>query len=103
MMEGRPMKFRLLEVFGEGERWNCEVIPEMQREYGMGDRYGADTINFDIIEMATCGFLSRIDVKVDSEGLYREGSLLIRYRITDLGRAQLEKIGKNLRKKGARA
>ncbi|MDR2845928.1 MAG: hypothetical protein LBV63_01445 [Candidatus Methanoplasma sp.] len=101
-MEGRPIKFRLLELFDECERWNYEVIPQVQNEYGMGDKYGADTINFDIIEIATAGFLLRTDIKVDTEGLYREGSLLIRYEITQLGRKQLETIKKNLSKRGVK-
>jgi hypothetical protein len=102
MMEGRPIKFRLLELFDEREQWNYEVIPQMQKEYDMNDKYGADTINFDIIEIATAGFLIRTDNVVDTEGLYREGSLLIKYKITQLGRSQLETIKKNLSKKGVK-
>jgi hypothetical protein len=100
-MEGRPIKFRLLEIFDKGEKWNYEVVPQMQQEYGMNDRYGGDTINFNIIEICTAGFLVRLENVVDTEILYRKDALLIKYKITQLGRDQLENIKNNLRKKKA--
>jgi len=104
MMEGRPMKFRLLELFSEGEAWNYEIIPIMQEEYRMTDKYGADCINFDIIEICTAGFLVRTDTKIDEDGAaYRKGALLIRYKMTVLGMNQLETIKKNLSKKKVKA
>jgi hypothetical protein len=99
MMEGRPIKFRLLELFSEGEAWNYEIITVMQKEYEMTDKYGADSLNFDIIEICTAGFLIRTETKIDEEGIYREGSLLIKYKITVLGMNQLETIKKNVRNK----
>ncbi|MCL1811749.1 MAG: hypothetical protein FWG41_06000 [Methanomassiliicoccaceae archaeon] len=99
MMEGRPIKFRLLELFNEGEKWNYEVIPVMQEEYRMNSKYEADCLNFDIIEICTAGFLVKTETQIDEEGIYRQGSLLIRYKITQLGRDQFETIAKKLSKK----
>ncbi|MCL2148437.1 MAG: hypothetical protein FWH47_03760 [Methanomassiliicoccaceae archaeon] len=102
MMEGRPIKFRLLEIFNEGERWNYEVIPQIQEEYKMGSKYEADSINFDIIEICTAGFLVKTDTRIDEDGTYRTGSLLVRYKITQLGRSQFETIARNLSKRKVR-
>ncbi|MCL2296504.1 MAG: hypothetical protein FWC29_05450 [Methanomassiliicoccaceae archaeon] len=99
MMEGRPIKFRLLEMFNEGGKWNYEVIPQVQEEYQMNTKFEADCINFDIIEICTAGFLVKTETKIDEEGIYRQGSLLIKYQITQLGRDQFETIARNLSKR----
>jgi hypothetical protein len=93
----------LLEIFNEGEKWNYEVIPQMQDEYDMNTKYEADSINFDIIEICTAGFLVQTDTKIDEGGIYRTGSLLVRYKITQLGRSQFESVAKNLSKRKVRA
>jgi len=99
MMEGRPIKFRLLEIFNEGEKWNYEVIPQVQEEYRMNTKYDADSINFDIIEICTAGFLVKTEIMIDEEGKYRVGSLLIKYKISQLGRDQFETLARNLSKR----
>jgi hypothetical protein len=99
MMEGRPIKFRLLEVFNEGERWNHEVIPKIQKEYDMNTKFDADSINFDIIEICTAGFLVKTDTRIDEDGVYRAGSLLIKYKITQLGRNQFETLSSKVSKR----
>lgn len=99
MMEGRPIKFRLLELFNEGEKWNYEVIPQMQEEYSMKTQFDADSLNFDIIEICTAGFLVKTDTKIDEENIYRQGSLLIKYKITQLGRNQYESLIDKVKKK----
>jgi hypothetical protein len=99
MMEGRPIKFRLLEIFNEGEKWNYEVIPTVQEEYSLNTKFGADCINFDIIEICTAGFLVKTETMIDERGVYRQGSLLIKYKITQLGRDQFETIARNLSKR----
>lgn len=98
-MEGRPIKFRLLEIFNEGGKWNYEVIPQVQEEYHMGTKYDADSINFDIIEICTAGFLVKTETMIDETGIYRQGSLLIKYKITQLGREQFETVARNLSKR----
>ena len=103
MMEGRPIKFRLLELFNDGEKWNYEVVSKVQEEYGMNTRFEADSINFDIIEICTAGFLVKAETKIDEDGVYRIGSLLIKYKITQLGRDQFETIARKLRKTRVKA
>ena len=54
----RPIKFRLLELFSdEKEHWNNEIVVQMQKEYGMNSNFGRDSINFDILELASGGML----------------------------------------------
>lgn len=102
MMEGRPVKFRLLELFDEKPQWNYELIPIMQKEYNRMNQYGADCINFDIIELCSGGFLNIVETRVDVDDTYRKGSLLIKYCITILGKETYEKL-KNTVKGRARA
>ncbi len=87
MAKNRPIKFRLLELFSDGEsHWNSEVVKKVQAEYGMNSNYGRDSINFDIIELAAGGMLKEIDVKKDDDGTYKAGALLHKYVITDFGK-----------------
>jgi hypothetical protein len=99
MMRGRPVKFRLLQLFDEKPQWNYEVIPVLQKEYNRNDQYGADCINFDIIEMCSGGFLNIVETMVDVDGTYRKGSLLIKYCMTVLGKETFEGLKKTVKKK----
>ncbi len=87
MSGNRPIKFRILELFLDGkEHWNYEVVSKIQEEYGMNNNYGRDSINFDIIELASGGMLKDLMQKVDEDGIYKKGFLLHRYVITDFGK-----------------
>lgn len=89
MSERRPIKFRILELFLDGKAyWNYEVVSKIQEEYGMKSSYGRDSINFDIIELASGGMLKDLEQKVDESGIYKKGFLLHRYTITDFGIAR---------------
>jgi hypothetical protein len=84
-----PIKFRILELFLDGkEYWNYEVVSKIQEEYGMKSDYGRDSINFDIIELASGGMLKDLAQKVDEEGIYKKDFLLHRYVITDFGKVR---------------
>lgn len=84
-----PIKFRILELFLDGnEHWNYEIVSKIQAEYGMNGNYGRDSINFDIIELASGGMLKDVEQKVDEEGIYKRGFLLHRYVITDFGKVR---------------
>lgn len=86
MSQRRPIKFRILELFFDGkEHWNYEIVSKIQEEYDMKSDYGRDSINFDIIELASGGMLKDLEQKVDESGIYKKGFLLHRYRITDFG------------------
>ncbi len=88
-MGNRPIKFRILELFlDEKEHWNYEIVSKIQDEYNMQGNYNRDSINFDIIELASGGMLKDVEQKVDDEGAYKEGYLLHKYVITDFGKVR---------------
>ncbi|MDQ1251264.1 MAG: hypothetical protein QG646_333 [Euryarchaeota archaeon] len=89
MTGNRPIKFRILELFLDGnEYWNYEIVSKIQEEYGMNNNYGRDSINFDIIELASGGMLKDLEQKVDEGGIYKKDFLLHKYTITDFGRSR---------------
>jgi hypothetical protein len=98
-MTGRPIKFRILEMFLDGrEHWNDEVVRKLQKEYGMPTGYGRDSINFDIIELAAGGMLTEADVKAADPKSYGKSALLHSYRITNFGRLRADQVGIRLRR-----
>ena len=89
MTGNRPIKFRILELFLDGnEYWNHEIVSKIQEEYDMTSNYGRDSINFDIIELASGGMLKDLEQKVDEGGIYKKDFLLHKYVITDFGRSR---------------
>lgn len=89
MSQNRPIKFRVLELFLDGkEYWNYEIVSKIQEEYGMRSNFQRDSINFDILELASGGMLKDVEQKVDGEGIYKKGFLLHRYTITDFGKTR---------------
>jgi hypothetical protein len=89
MSGNRPIKFRVLELFLDGkEYWNYEIVSKIQEEYGMRSNFQRDSINFDILELASGGMLKDVEQKVDDEGIYKKGFLLHKYMITDFGRVR---------------
>ena len=89
MSGNRPIKFRILELLLDGnEYWNYEIVSKIQKEYGMNSDYGRDSINFDIIELASGGMLKDLEQKVDADGIYKKDFLLHKYVITDFGRSR---------------
>lgn len=89
MSGNRPIKFRILELFLDGEEhWNYEIVSKIQNEYNMNNDYGRDSINFDIIELASGGMLKDLEQRIDEEGIYKKDFLLHKYVITDFGRVR---------------
>jgi hypothetical protein len=87
--KNRPIKFRILELFLDGnEHWNYEIVSKIQEEYNMRSNFQRDSINFDIIELASGGMLKDVEQKVDENGIYKKGFLLHKYMITDFGRVR---------------
>lgn len=85
----RPIKFRILELCNKnGGAWNYEVVKQIQKEYNMKGDFYRDSINFDLIELASGGLLKDVEVKVDEEGIYKKGFLLHKYVITDFGKTR---------------
>ena len=89
MGKNRPIKFRILELLLDGkEYWNYEIVSKSQEEYGMKSNFHRDSINFDILELASGGMLKDVEQKVDEEGVYKKDFLLHRYTITDFGKVR---------------
>lgn len=88
-----PLKFRILEIFNDSQpHWNYEVVKQIQKEYNaMGD-YQRDSINFDIIELASGGMLKEIETEIDKKGIYKKDFLLHEYIITDLGKLRASDV-----------
>ena len=83
----RPIKFRILELYSDGqEYWNYEIVTMIQKEYNMNSAFHRDSINFDLIELVSGGMLTSVDEKVDEGGVYKKGFLLQKYAITDFGK-----------------
>lgn len=93
MMEKGPVKFRLMEVLDEnGTMWNYEIVPMLQKEYGMTSDHGRDMINYDLVEMVSAGFACEGDSVLDEEGKFKKGHLLTQYTLSKLGKNTLEEI-----------
>jgi len=98
MMEGRPFKFRILEILeAEGAMWNKDLVRQLQEEYNMPSDYYRDCLNFDLIEVSASGMACEVDSAIDEEGTYKKDGLLIKYRITQLGIDQLNDLRSKVR------
>ena len=94
MAKLRPLKFRLLELFSDDKaHWDNEIVIQLQKEYGMNSDFGRDSINFDIIELASGCLLEAVETKVDEDGIYKKGFLLHKYIITDFGKTRAADAG----------
>ncbi|WP_321417933.1 hypothetical protein [uncultured Methanomethylovorans sp.] len=92
-MANRPIKFRILELFSDEQpHWNYEVVLKIQKEYNQMGDFQRDSINFDVIELASGGMLKDIEIKVDEEGIYKKGFLLHKYVITDFGKVRASNV-----------
>ncbi len=103
MMEGQPLKFRILEILDEHEAgmWTDEIVPIVQKEYNMGNAYGRDMINFDLIEMVSAGLLREGESKLDEDGHYKKDRLITHYEISGLGKTYLDDLRVKVGGKGA--
>lgn len=102
MMKGRPIKFRILEIFDQGPAWNYDVVKQIQSEYeGMNTDYFRDFINYDIAELATSGFIVQMESTIDVEGSFRKGALLVKYAMSQIGKNRVVELKNNLAKRRA--
>ena len=93
MMEGRPFKFRILEILEDGGPcWSCDLVRQLQEEYHMPSDYNRDCLNFDLIEVAASGMVIEMEAKIDEDGSFKKDSLLIRYKISPIGHDLLEEL-----------
>jgi len=109
IMVGKPVKFRVLEILSDGaEMWNYEIVDKLSKEYRMTSQYERNSLNFDLVEICTSGFIEGIDESVDTDGSkLGSGRLLMKYRISEIGKKEYAWLAKNCRhagvKKGAAA
>jgi len=92
MMEGEPIKFRMLELFNENSYWLQDIVPILQEEYNLGGDYGRGMISYDIVELVSAGFLKEDETIIDEDGKFWAGHLLTRYSITPLGKDMYQEI-----------
>ena len=97
MMEGRPVKFRLLEYLHEhGTVWNYDLIRAVMDEYGMKSDYERDCLNFDLIELAASGFIEEVSIELDTEGKVRKDRAIFEYRISSAGETEYQWLVSNI-------
>ncbi|MDR1404606.1 MAG: hypothetical protein LBJ20_03450 [Candidatus Methanoplasma sp.] len=102
MMENRPYKFRILEILDTEEAmWNSDLVRKLQEEYGMKSDYYRDCLNFDLIEVAASGMISEMEAEIDTEGSFKKDSLLVKYRITPIGKDLLNELRSKVKPMGA--
>jgi hypothetical protein len=98
MMEGCPYKFRILEILDlDGPMWNSDLVRKLQGEYKMPSDYYRDCLNFDLIEVAASGMVYEMDAKIDTDGEFRKDSLLIKYKLTQIGSVLLSELRSSVR------
>ncbi len=98
MMEGCPIKFRILEFVDDGPKRTDEICNALAKEYpGHDNDYGKAKIKYDCIELASAGILNESDIVVDEEGIFQQGKLLITYSLSGLGQDYLEYLKKTVK------
>ena len=91
MMEGTPIKFRILEFLEDGPKRTEVICEALCKEYpGHDNDYGKAKIKYDCIELASAGILNEDDFVVDEEGIFQQGKLLITYSLSGLGKEYLQ-------------
>lgn len=92
MMEGQPIKFRILELFDEKSYWLQDIVPILQEEYNLQGDYGRGMITYDIVELVSAGFLTEDETTIDEEGTFWKDHLITLYSITSLGKEMYQEI-----------
>jgi len=91
MMQGTPVKFRILEYLEDGPKRNDEICKALAKEYpGYDTDYGRAKIKFDCIELVSAGIVNEGEIIVDEEGVFQKGKLLIVYSLSGLGKEYLD-------------
>lgn len=99
MMEGQPIKFRILEVLEERPMWIQDIVKKIQMDYNMKTDYGRAMINYDVVELVSAGMVKEGECKIDEEGVFKKDHLLTCYSLTSYGMDTLDglkaKVGGN--------
>ena len=92
MMEGQPIKFRILEVLEERPMWIQDIVRRIQTEYSMKSDYGRAMINYDVVELVSAGMVKEGECKIDEEGIFKKDHLLTCYSLTSFGATTLDDL-----------
>lgn len=99
-MEGRPIKFRILEILDtDGPSWSNDIVKQLQSEYNMPSDYQRDCLNFDLIEVDASGMITELESRIDTEGEYKADALLSKYKITPIGVGLLAELKSKVKPK----
>ena len=99
MMEGTPIKFRILEFLEDGPKRTDEICIPLAKEYNEDIPYGRGKIKFDCIELASAGIITEGAAVVDEEGILDKGKLLVMYSLSSLGKDYLQYLKNTVRPK----
>lgn len=55
-------------------------------------RYGRRSTNWTLVELSASGFIAEVDAKLNDNPEYGTGGLSIKYGLTEIGRAELERL-----------
>ena len=99
MMEGQPIKFRILELLAEKPMWIQELVNDLQTEYHMNSDYGKAMIKYDVVELVSAGMVREGECMIDENGDFSKDHLITCYSITHFGMQTLDglkvKVGGN--------
>lgn len=97
-MQKCPVKFRILEYLEDGPKMTNEIAETLAKEYGGYDNaYGKAMIKYDCNELVSAGILREGDCRIDEEGVFQKGKLLVEYSLTNLGMEYLNGLRKTVR------
>ena len=92
MMEGQPIKFRILELLAQKPMWIQDIVKDLQTEYCMGSDYGRAMINYDVVELVSAGMVREGECRIDEDGEFKKDCLMTCYSITSLGTHTLDEL-----------
>ena len=99
MMEGTPIKLRIMEFLEDGPKRTDEICIPLAKEYNEDTPYGRGKIKFDCIELASAGIITEGAAVVDEEGILDKGKLLVMYSLSSLGKDYLQYLKNTVRPK----
>ena len=89
-----PMKSELLTYLKDGKQyWDYELVDRLMKENGKDTEYWKFQFRFWLMEFQGCGLITDVEYAEDDGSKFREGNVLMKYVITDLG---LERISSML-------
>ena len=86
-----PMKSIMLYYFkDQAEHWDYELVDRLMNETGKNSEFWKWQFRFWLMEFLSCGLLQDTEYSADDGSHFREGNVLSRYKITELGLQRIE-------------